>query len=329
MPYQKGLPHFATSFRLRGKFLQRAGSRTFLTLLALQSRCHEVGQTANRALKEEAFMPNQPTNGTDKSSWQNNVQMRIGTTVGLWGRNTVTFFIACSAATMVYAEPASAQEAGPYITADVGIAFPEDEIVIEGPTADAGGTPGTDIDDNLIAGIGAGYDFANGFRLELESRFTEFDSVDSPIAGINAGGLDRTADSFAFNASSDVITLMANAYYDFDLGLPFKPYVKGGAGLAFTSTDAFLDTTINSGVNGIAAGTVISDQAFGTNKETDFTWSLGAGVSYPLTDSVSLDMEYQYQDYGSVRTAFDETGDAVRYSDIASHSLLTGLRIKF
>lgn len=274
-------------------------------------------------------MPNQPTNELDKPSWQSNLQMRIGTIVGSWGTNTVIFFIACSAVTMVYVGPASAQEAGPYITADVGIAFPEDEIVIEGPTADAGGTPRTDIDDNLIAGIGAGYDFANGFRLELESRFTEFDSVDDPVPGTNAGGLDRTADSFAFNASSNVITLMANAYYDFDLGLPFKPYVKGGAGLAFTSTDAFLDTTIDSGVDGIAAGTVITDQAFGTNKETDFTWSLGAGVSYPLADNISLDMEYQYQDYGSVRTAFDEAGDAVRYSDIASHSLLTGLRIKF
>lgn len=274
-------------------------------------------------------MLNEVTSEPNTLSRHGQSQIRRTAMVDSRAIKNAIFAVTFSAAAFISAESAAAQDAGPYVTGDIGIAFPEDGVVIEGPTADAGGTPQVDIDDNLIAGIGVGYDFGNGFRFEVESRFTELSSVTDPVAGTDTDGLDRTDDTFSFNTSSNIATLMANTYYDFDLGLPVKPYVKAGLGLSFSSTDGFLDTTIDSGVDDLPAGTVISDQAFENNKETDFTWALGAGVSYPLTDTVSLDMEYQYQDYGSVRTAFDETGDALRYSDIASHSLLTGLRIKF
>ena len=60
-------------------------------------------------------------------------------------------------------------------------------------------------------------------------------------------------------------TLMVNLYYDFDLGLRWKPYVGGGVGLSRISMTA--DT---------------SGQETTDDDDTVFAYQIGAGLGYEL-----------------------------------------------
>jgi OmpA-OmpF porin, OOP family len=77
--------------------------------------------------------------------------------------------------------------------------------------------PSVDLDEDWMAGIGAGYALANGFRLEgeLSYRNNELDAVGAPEATAWAG--------------------MINGYYDFNRGGGWEPYV--GVGVGYGSLD--------------------------------------------------------------------------------------------
>ena len=99
---------------------------------------------------------------------------------------------------------------------------------------------------------------------------------------------------------------MLNAYYDFDAGLGFTPYIGGGIG--YTHLKASM------------AGLLSEDK-------TKFTWQLGAGVAYALCDHLSVDLGYRYTDMGKIKIAYK---DGATYSvEPTSHEVLLGLRYTF
>ena len=91
----------------------------------------------------------------------------------------------------------------------------------------------------------------------------------------------------------DYWTFMANAYYDYDAGLGFKPYLMGGLGAArshFSPTD---------------------------HNKTEFVWQVGTGVGFKIADNTTFDLGYRF-----VRPDTDDL-------NFNSHNIIAGIRYQF
>ncbi|HTO85657.1 MAG TPA: OmpA family protein [Methylomirabilota bacterium] len=149
-----------------------------------------------------------------------------------------------------------------------------------------------DIDsDTGWAAIGTlGYRFGNGIRTEIEGGYRHND-----------------ADAFSGAAGSEVRTwdAMTNVLYDFDLGLPIRPYV--GVGIGGINADAK--------VNG-----------FGSDTKWAFGYQGIAGAEYPLSDTLALFADYRYLATQGLDLS-PGTSDA--RDEYRSHTVLAGVRWTF
>jgi len=93
-------------------------------------------------------------------------------------------------------------------------------------------------------------------------------------------------------ADMSTTTVLGNLYFDIPTQSIFTPYVGAGAGWGWANIDK------------------------GPNDD-GFTYSLMAGASIDLSESVDLDVGYRFLDIG------------VDGSNIRDHQILTGVRLKF
>ena len=124
--------------------------------------------------------------------------------------------------------PALAQPGGPYLEATRLTLSPRRSTSTATPTFPGLGTVGLDgeveLDDAArlrLRASGEGLALGPGggrLRLEANASWREND-----IDGLDADGLDIEADG-----ELGVLVGLANAYYNFDLGLPLAPYLGGG-----------------------------------------------------------------------------------------------------
>ncbi|MEZ6024124.1 MAG: OmpA family protein [Hyphomonadaceae bacterium] len=149
-----------------------------------------------------------------------------------------------------------------------------------GSSFDASADDGTnnDLDDGIVYSGGVGYAFQNGFRLEgeLSARENEYSPASQDI---------------------DSRAAMLNAYYDFNRGGRFEPYIGAGVGYANYDLD------------------------FNAEEDT-WAWQLLAGVAIGLTDRLDLDVGYRY--FNIPDTDFSGTD-----VDLQHHAALVGLRYQF
>ncbi|MGE0652848.1 MAG: OmpA family protein [Alphaproteobacteria bacterium] len=159
-----------------------------------------------------------------------------------------------------------------------------------------GGSSGEVEYDNGTTMLGAiGYAMGNGFRFEGELGRRKND-VDS----FTTGGV-----STAVDGSARVLSLMANAFYDFKTGTPLTPYVGLGVGLASLKMSSS------------------APPASATGREEDFAWQGIIGAAIKLSDALDLTADYRYFGMGDV-----EINPGVDV-DYASHTFLVGLRWRF
>lgn len=163
------------------------------------------------------------------------------------------------AAAMLLPLAASAQsmaERGFYIGAGGGIQHKEST---KGDLFGGAARAGSTYDDlGWTANIAGGYDFGDGPRIELEGTYLRTGvkrSYSSP-AGISTGG------------SPEVWAGLVNFLYDFDLGLPLKPYLGGGIGYARTD--------------------------IGGSKDWGFAYQGIAGMSFDLMPQLKATLDYRY-----------------------------------
>lgn len=179
---------------------------------------------------------------------------------------------------------------GLYAGVGGGFVFPRDSD-INGQATAAYPIPvdATVKSDRGMAFSGAlGYRFADGLRVEGELSYRKYDfktiTVREPgglsaIAGFNPyslapdapqriGALNALRGTRELEGDLRSLTLMANLYYDFDLGLDFKPYVGGGIGLSRVS------------VEGSVSGRKTVD-----DDDTVMAYQLGAGLGYRVGGS--------------------------------------------
>ncbi|AOS84690.1 hemagglutinin [Chlorobaculum limnaeum] len=160
------------------------------------------------------------------------------------------------------------ERTGPYISGAVGIGMPSLEV------------DGYDIDDALDSGLvlnGAfGYNFGSA-RLEAAVGYQSHDVSDFDDVNIS------------------ILTVMANAFYDFDTDSGIRPYIMGGAGIADVDTNQ------------------------DTDSETVFAWQVGAGLGFEIADNTTLDLGYRYLKPSEIEDSID----------IDSHNVMLGLRYQF
>ncbi len=173
---------------------------------------------------------------------------------------------------------------------------------------------------NLLGAIGCDY---GSYRFEGEVGYqrnnlkTGSESTNG-IVDVTPRG-DSPASPYDMKGDVSVLSLMANGYYDFDLGSKVELYATGGVGVAQVS---FLDENDVANI----------DPGY-TGHETTLAWQVGAGFAAPIADNVKLDLRYRY--FATTDFTFSEGAGAAAQSNytyntnVSSHSVLLGLRVDF
>jgi len=146
-------------------------------------------------------------------------------------------------------------------------------------TVDTGNDCNFNMKNGLVLTGAIGYDFGSA-RLEGALGYQKHDlkNVDEDIS---------------------LLTVMVNAYYDFDAGSGVSPYVMGGLGMARV------------------------DMSWTSDDEDVFAWQLGAGVGYKVAERTTLDLGYRYLKPNN----FDTHG--MGDGKLACHNIMLGLRYQF
>ena len=153
----------------------------------------------------------------------------------------------------------------------------------------------TEFDSGFAVSAEAGLFYGSNLRSGVEIVYSQSD-VDTHNTVTLAGGSIDAVDAAALAGAPDPlgvsvgdlvadgqgevssIAVYANAYYDFDTGTQFRPYV--GAGIGFADVD----------VEYAPSGVGIIDDG-----ETKFAYQLKAGASFAATDQVEVYGEYAYR----------------------------------
>lgn len=242
----------------------------------------------------------------------------------------VILFTAVSAMSLITATSAYADDDGWYLRGNAGYGVHQDAELTGGIDSSQHGN-GLQSEGNVAYSLGAGYDFGENWRLELDA-----DSLDSSF-----GSISQTPGSVG---SLKTESLMLNALYDFNDFGKFEPYVGAGLGLVrgnadfaahdFPSVDNVL--TRNPTCIGERTAFQSSSCAISTSDE-GFGWQLLAGLGYNVTENLTWDTHYTYLngpdldlDGHIANSVTNESSNFIaELDDVGAHTVMTGLRYRF
>ncbi len=140
----------------------------------------------------------------------------------------------------------------------------------------------------------------NYIRAELEYTYrNDFDDmVDTATNPILAG-------KYFSHMVLKSKTVMANAYFDFMPNYVISPYLSAGIGWTYLEME---ETSHSDGL-------IQPTQSF---EETNFTWSLGAGLTIRINKCINIDGGYRYVDMGELE-----------HANINAHEIYGGIRYTF
>jgi OOP family OmpA-OmpF porin len=181
------------------------------------------------------------------------------------------------------------------------------------PSGDTGHSFDGDTGFLLGAAFGTSLDkWARGLRTELEVSFRRNDLggswfTDFPSTG---GIIDGNLSTFA---------IMANLWYDIDVGSKFRPYVGGGAGWARSHFEAAFITTFTDG------GPSVDLNEIRRVDNSGFAWHLGLGFNYEVMPGVDAGLGYRYFEGPRIRTFFE--GKQQLRMDNDNHTVFVNLTV--
>ena len=195
------------------------------------------------------------------------------------------------------------------------------------------------VEDGLLGGLGLGYAFDNGFRLEVAATGRKGDL--DPQDGTNAVGtppvfipadIVTPTETIIFSQHEDgelsSIDVMVNAIYDFNRDGRLQPYF--GAGLGVAQVDARVRNIAATYVGPSGPGNSIGANGF-NDKETALAIQGMAGFGYGLTEKLTFDLGLRAMSVQDLTfDGTDETGSLVSYdADYTDLSATIGLRSAF
>lgn len=193
---------------------------------------------------------------------------------------------------------------GLYVGGNLGMAIPSDADVTESEPGDADFTYNLESDPGLALGAAVGYAFEN-IRIEGEIAWQKNDFDKANPWGRELE-LDGDISSLAF---------LLNAYYDFRNSSAFTPFVTAGIGMARIDVDDMA-----------APGFPMPAQS---GHDTVFAFQLGFGVSYAVSDRISLDVKYRYFKTQDPEFDGDASDPGTTEAEYSSHNIYAGIRVFF
>jgi opacity protein-like surface antigen len=184
--------------------------------------------------------------------------------------------LATSALALIAGSSGQANADGFYVSILGGANFMQDNSGAQG-----GGLSGTsykfDPDTGFVIGgaVGLHLDkWLKGTRIEFEASYRHNDVGGSwtnfSVPFFNSSGpVSATMSNFA---------VMANVWYDIDVGQKWVPYLGGGAGWD------------QARFNGVFVGSTASFNV----ERNGFAFQVGGGINYPIQDGVNLGIGYRY-----------------------------------
>jgi opacity protein-like surface antigen len=182
---------------------------------------------------------------------------------------------------------------GWYGSVNAGVAIvPDGDIDLSIPGFGAG-TGELAYDTGFTFGGAVGY-MMEKFRFEGEVSYqtNDMDSISGPGGSVSVDG-DVSA-----------LTFLANGYIDFATGGPLTPYIT--AGIGYSNVDAEIE---------------------GESEDDNlFTYQLGVGVGYAVSEKMTLDLRYRYLGFEDYEYS-DAYGSLS--AEVSSHNITAGLRFAF
>lgn len=171
----------------------------------------------------------------------------------------------------------------------------------------------------LDFGVGAGYKFNDYLRADLTLDYETPAKFKGSLWCVTACGATGYYDTE--RVKIDAWSALANVYADLGNFHGIIPYVGAGAGVSYLTTSSVESSNKDaSGPN--PAG----------DSKWNFAWALMAGVEYPVSDRLSLDLGYRYLSLGDAQTGYVTDSNVpaastrMEYNDITAHEVRIGLR---
>src|SRR3954471_2318519 len=172
--------------------------------------------------------------------------------------------------------------------------------------------PGTSVeavgmgwDSSTFFGLGVGYKFNDWFRADLTGEYrgkSNFHGSDSTT--FNGGtGTD------SYSGSKSEWLFLANAYVDLGTWWCITPYIGAGIGAARVNIIGFRDDGFAYFFPPFPAELRTSTYYADDASKLNFAWALHAGITYKVTQSMSIVLGYRYTDLGSGTTGGGHTFD--------------------
>jgi outer membrane autotransporter protein len=190
-------------------------------------------------------------------------------------KTKLTLLASTTLAILALSAPANAAGNGWYVNLSGGANWLSDEGFFASTVAADTLTFSPDSDTGWIVSGAVGLSLNNmvqGLRVEAEVAYRQ-----NQVNGVWTSSA-VVQDSGALDYDHTTLSVLANVWYDFDLG-NVRPYIGGGVGWAETELDgAFLSGTIPA-IN---------------HSDDGFAWQLGAGVNFDISPNVQLGLGYRY-----------------------------------
>lgn len=196
-----------------------------------------------------------------------------------------------------FSAPAFCADGSPYISANVGLAMPNDSDL----TATGGsGTTGTiEFDTGTAYAVAVGYAYENSVRIEGEFVYQANDYDKLSVTGVGSATIEGDAKSKTF---------LLNGYYDFNKEGKVQPFI--GAGIGLSEVEA-------GDISLPGYGTLLS-----SDNDTAFAYQVSAGVGFSVSEKTSLELKYRY-------FQTEDLNFEVLDAEYSSHNLFAGVRLSF
>lgn len=193
--------------------------------------------------------------------------------------------------------------------------------------------------NSALMGLEFGYKVNPNFRLSLSLDYVnQFKTSYYDYSFITLGvGKQEQYGTTSYKIKS--LVTMLNLYYDIAEVRNFSPYLTLGLGFARNTAKATLDemeafSTVD---NSISAQYYPAFATYKSKTTNNFAYKFGAGTRYKFNENFSLDLRYQFADFGKYKTKGTTTADSngvnesydPRKGKLKSHQFIVGLSYSF
>lgn len=219
--------------------------------------------------------------------------------------------IACFALMLVLPGMASAEGTGMYLAPKFLMSIQD-----TGTVSRSSSLAGTGLDDYSQFTLGGA--LALGIDLWPQQMIPLRMEIEVALRGNSEKSwTDRGFYSKELKAVWNNTTLFANLFWDFHNDTNLTPYIGGGVGMAFNYTG--YDITMNSG-----------DKLSIDDKQTNFAWNVGAGLTYDFNENIAIDASYRFVGLGYNEVSGTYNGHNYEIgNEPYNNEFMVGLRFSF